>query len=246
VLALICAISSYIENTRLATVPGGTTIAAATQPGEYVLQIPKSSATPTELDAALQRSGQGQEAFPIHAGTSNRPWGILFLSTTLLVIVLTIFQFRGLWSFIVLIVLVALSFSMSLLGVWDSLLSFLQSINVQINSSTYLMIASGLGSLWFIMVLVIDRQRSVTITATEVRFRTTYGNSELAFPIEDVTLEHLADDALMHWILGFGSGDVLIRTKGNGEFYFPNVFFLPQRLKQLQAILGPERVITKV
>jgi hypothetical protein len=59
-------------------------------------------------------------------------------------------------------------------------------------------------------------------------------------------LEKKRDDLFRHWLLGLGSGDLVIRTGGaNPQIYeLPNVLFVGSKLAMAQRLLKERQVVT--
>jgi hypothetical protein len=60
------------------------------------------------------------------------------------------------------------------------------------------------------------------------------------------TRERIRDDLFRHWILGFGSGDLVVQTGGaqRQTFELPNVLFVGHKLQAAQQLLQ-ERMLVK-
>lgn len=227
---------------RLAVVPAGTAL-EATADGTFQMTVPAGGESDPSLAEAVARTKRGDEAFPTRVSQARKFYGPMFLQVLVMVIVLTNFSFRGAWSFVLIGTFIALAIGLALLGWWDAVLSTLGALNVQMNASAYLFLAVSLFALWAFTVFVIDQQRYLIISAGEVRMRTAFRPQEVRFATAGVVFDKASDDPLLHQVLGFGSGDLIVRTPNGSEFYFPNVLFLPQKLAQLKSLLAPGQVV---
>lgn len=226
---------------RLAVVPAGTAL-EATADGQFQLTVPAGTEADPSLAEAVARTKRGDEAFPTRVSEARKFYGPLFLNVIVLVIVLTHFSFRGAWSYVLLGTFVVLAVGLALVGWWDAVLTTLGAMNVQMNASAYLFLAVSLFALWVFTVFVIDQQRYLIVSAGEVRMRTAFRPREVRFSTAGVVFDKASDDPLLHNVLGFGAGDLTVRLPNGGEFYFPNVLFLPQKLALLKPLLAPGQV----
>ena len=120
------ALITYFEDTRLAIVPDGSKLTrncARTTRGT-VYELGGEQARRKSLDGREDRDthpGRGQAFKP---RVSQKPWmGPVFCVVLLLTVVITNVPLRGLWSFLVLLLLVVVALVISLVpDGWDSLL----------------------------------------------------------------------------------------------------------------------------
>jgi hypothetical protein len=63
--------------------------------------------------------------------------------------------------------------------------------------------------------------------------------------VQGLSLEKKRDDLFRHWLLGMGSGDLVIRTGGaNAQtFELPNVLFVGSKLVTAQRLLQERQVV---
>jgi hypothetical protein len=53
-------------------------------------------------------------------------------------------------------------------------------------------------------------------------------------------------DLFRHWILGMGSGDLVIRPAGNKDpIDLPNVLFVGHKVQEIQALIKEKEVVAK-
>jgi hypothetical protein len=67
---------------------------------------------------------------------------------------------------------------------------------------------------------------------------------ETAYEVIWMVLHKRRDDLFRHWLLGFGSGDLIVRTGGvtPQTFELPNVLFVDSKLKVAQQMLQEREV----
>jgi hypothetical protein len=61
-----------------------------------------------------------------------------------------------------------------------------------------------------------------------------------------MVIQHLRDDIFRHWILGLGSGDLIVRTSGahSHEFRMSNVLFVGRKLQLIEEMQRDRPVVT--
>jgi hypothetical protein len=73
-----------------------------------------------------------------------------------------------------------------------------------------------------------------------------FGAGATSYDVLGMNLEKKRDDLFRHWLLGLGSGDLVIRTGGaNRQTYeLPNVLFVGSKLAMAQRMLQERQVVT--
>jgi hypothetical protein len=64
------------------------------------------------------------------------------------------------------------------------------------------------------------------------------GSGETAYDTQGMTIQKERSDLFRHWILGLGSGDLIVRTSGanHHEFVMPNVLNVSSKLKEIEEM----------
>ena len=196
-----------------------------------------ASDAPPALRDAAERIPVVEAPFPLHVG-DHGGYGVIFAVTLLLIIVITNVRLRDIWSFALILGVLTLAALITLTGEWDNVLQALGRFQIHLSAGGYFFLALGVFLTWLVVVFVLDRQSYVVFTPLEVRIRPESGGPELVYSIFNMTLAKKREDLFRHWVLGEGSGDLILETSGeNGrQFIFPNVLFLPARLETLKAM----------
>jgi hypothetical protein len=71
------------------------------------------------------------------------------------------------------------------------------------------------------------------------------GAAETAYEVFGMVLDKKRDDLFRHWILGFGSGDLIVKTGGPNPqtIELPNVLFVSSKLALAQQMLQEREVV---
>src|SRR6185436_7652334 len=126
-----------------------------------------------------------------------------------------------------LMVIVLTSITFAVAGWWDKILEHFALLSVYINLAGYLTISLVLFLVWCFNFFFLDRQMYVIIAASQVRVHLEIGGGETAYDATGVVFQKLRSDLFRHWILGFGSGDLLVRPAGGKEpIELHNVLFV--------------------
>jgi hypothetical protein len=246
------ALITMFENHRMAVVPRDTLVhhqkeASDEKVDRYVLTVPKGELT-RSLDKAVQASSDPGRPAAFLPRVSERAWmGPLYCVILLLTILITNIPLRGLWSFLVLMLLLILALGITLVpNGWESLLGAVGDLHIYINMAGYLFIATTVFLLWVVSVFVFDQRTYMIITPGQIRVCEHIGASIRNFDTTGLSFEKQRDDLFRHWILGFFSGDLIVRTSGaeKEEIRFPNVLWIGYRLEQVQDILRERAVVT--
>jgi hypothetical protein len=172
--------------------------------------------------------------------------GVFFTLILLLVIVITNIPLRGLWSVMVIVLIVLVVIILALLRVWNDILNYVGFLDIRINLAGYLTISVVLFTIWCIVVFLFDKQLYVIFQPGQLRVRLEIGEGETIYDAAGMTSQKQRSDLFRHWILGLGSGDLIVRTSGAQahQFDLPNVLFLGRKLKEIEELQRMRQVTT--
>jgi hypothetical protein len=176
-----------------------------------------------------------------HQGT----YGVIFATVLILVIVITNVPLRGMWSFMVIVLVILLITVLSLFGVWDQIFRIVSLLDIRINMGGYVFISSALLVIWLLTFMFFDRQLYMIFTPGQLKVRQEIGGGEKAFDTSGMTIEKQRSDLFRHWILGLGSGDLIVNTSGAHvqHFELPNVLFIGKKVHQIEDMLREKAVV---
>lgn len=232
---------SYFGGGRTAVVPSSTEIERSTKDA-YVLKVngappARASGQPLEVGEHM-RITEAASPFGLHMA-SDQHLGILFMVTLLLVIVITNVPLRGLWSVVVIVLILLLVVIISLVpNAWNTIGSWVVLLDIHLNAAGYLFVALVLFTIWAITVFWFDQQIYILFTPGLMKVRETIGSGETAYDTTSMTIEHLRDDIFRHWILGLGSGDLVVHPAGpqSREIRLNNVLFVTRKLAIIEQL----------
>ena len=88
---------------------------------------------------------------------------------------------------------------------------------------------------WLLTVTVFDKQVYMVFTPGQLRVCLEIGGGETAYDTMGMVVQKQRDDIFRHWVLGLGSGDLIVRTSGanHHEFVLSNVLFIGTKLNHV-------------
>lgn len=243
---------TYVEDHRLTVVPKDATLSTGATETDgrntfktYILK----TATPLPIPSqrAVEHTDQNRpgDAFPVHV--SQHAWlGSLFVLVLLLVMVITNVPMRGLWSFLVIILLIVVGLFITVFHGWDEIFERVANLRIYINLAGYLTIAVVTLIVWLLAVFIFDRRTYVIFTPGQIKVCEHIGDSVRTFDTFGVTFEKQRDDLFRHYILGFGSGDLILRTSGaeRHEIKMPNVLGIGWQLRVVENMLRERTMLS--
>jgi hypothetical protein len=172
-------------------------------------------------------------------------YGVIFLITLLLVIVITNVPLRGLWSVIIIVIIVLTSIIFGLAGWWPKIVHYLALLDIRINMAGYFFISSALLAIWLITLLFFDRQVYMVFSPGSLKVCTEIGGGEKAYDTMGMKIEKQRSDLFRHWILGLGSGDLLVTTGGAHieHFELPNVLFIGKKVQMIEDMIREKAIV---
>jgi hypothetical protein len=190
------------------------------------------------------RDKESEAEIPFIIMSAHKSLGVLWAITLLIIIVVSNVPLRGLWSVIVILGVILLSVVFALWGVWDKILHALDLLQIHINMGGYMFISLVLLGIWAITVFVFDHRRYVIFTSGQVRVSMAVGAAEVVYGTRDLTFEKRQDDLFRHWIIGLGSGDMIIhRTGTTQEIDMPNVLFVGAKIREIEKLIKEQEVV---
>jgi hypothetical protein len=248
-LGYIMALLTYTENNRLAIVPAGSKVVEVSEKSDdkkKTLEIASPNPTTKSLSDAVTATGDPTQKEVFKPRVSQKAWmGPVYCVVLLLTIVITNVPLRGLWSFLVIMLLVILALVFTVFDVWNDLLKTLGNLHVYINMAGYLFIATCVLILWVVSVFIFDQRTYMRITPGQIQVCEHIGASIRNYDTTGLAFEKQRDDLFRHWILGFFSGDLIVRTAGaeRETIRLPNVLWIGWRLEEVQDLLREKSTV---
>jgi hypothetical protein len=229
---------TWLDGHLLAVVPAGTQVVEGFDGGREALVLPAGAHLPQDHDT-------GKPSEPAFRVASHSGYGVVFIVVLLLVLFVTNVPIRGLWSLIVIITVLLGTIILALAGWWDDILEAAGHSRVYINAFGYMAIALPLLVLWLVVVLFFDRRMYMVFAPGQLRVHQEIGSGEVAYDTLGMVVAKRRSGLFLHWLLGLGSGDLLVRTAGTTaqQFEMHNVLFVGNKLQLIQQMLQTREVV---
>jgi hypothetical protein len=232
---------TWFEGTRLAVVPEGTKVRAV---GEQVYQLTVPDRPSAALVQAQEATRRGGDAFPVGI-SGNRNVGMVYFVVVLVVLLGANAPLRGLASVVAMLALVTLTLVLAYLDVWGWILERLGGLHIQISVAGYLVPSVVLLVLWLGTVFGLDQVRFVRFNPGQITVHQEIGAGREVYETSRVTFQKRRSDLFRHWILGLGSGDLVIQIPNLGtEIVLPNVLFVDAKVRRIANLIGTQEVTT--
>lgn len=249
-LGFLFGLLTYLENWRLAVVPAGTEAAlgrlvdvdgAGSLESRDVLIIEKTKSPLTTRD----ENGNDEPVQPQIFVSPHRGFGSAYVIVLLIVITFTNITIRGLGTVFVSVVLIMLTFILAAGGWWGIIFDKVGHLSIHINMGGYLLISTVLFILWLVNFLFFDRYTYMVFTPGQVRVRMEIGGEDTVYDTTGMVVQKQRMDLFRHWILGFGSGDLIIKPVGLANpLEFPNVLGVGSKVIKIERMMK-EKVIVR-
>lgn len=239
-VSFLLAVATYLEGHQMAVVPNHTDSL------EVVVDGQKREALVAPPGRKIgQEVGSENGAKAGMTVSSNNSLGVIFVATLVTVAVTSTILLRGLVSMVAIVLMIAGVVTLALLDLWNPILAFIGGLDVRMNAVGYMAVAVPLFLAWLFVVFVYDKQHYVVFDSGQIRYVLDVGDSEVVIPADGCVVEKKRNDVFRHWLLGFGTGDLVIRAGGaNGHaIELENVVNISKKLVVVDKMLK-EKAIT--
>lgn len=243
--AFVFAIWTGVEGHRLAIIPheADVKVTQTAQSTRYEVDY----STPKKYISDAETASETAKASKVYkARVSEKAWlGSLFVLILVLTVVITNVPLRGLWSFMVIVLIVVIALLITLFHAWDDIFSLIGGLHIYINMAGYLFIGAAVLLVWAVATYIFDRRAYIIFTPGQVKVCDHIGAAVRTFDTVGMTFEKQRDDLFRHYILGFGSGDLIVRTSGaeRQEIKIHNVLGIGWKLKQVEDVIREKSMV---
>lgn len=169
--------------------------------------------------------------------------GVSFLLILILVIFITNVPLRGVTSAVAISLILVLILAIALMGWWDNILDKFGRLAIHMNAGFYGFFSTVLFIAWLMTTFIYDRMNYWRVTPGQITHEYVFGGGQTSFETEGIAFKKLRDDLFRHWILGIGSGDLILfplqaGTATREELTMHNVMFVGSKLAQVQKLIA--------
>ncbi|WP_020473718.1 hypothetical protein [Zavarzinella formosa] len=168
--------------------------------------------------------------------------GVVYFATLFAVILITNFRVRGLASGVVILGGLLVTVFLAYMGWWDEIFVLFGALKIHMNMGAYLWFSTLLFSAWSVSVFVFDRMSYWLVEPGQVTHVHVLGAGSKSYNTQGMMLEKHRDDLFQNWLLGLGSGNLVIRTSGatREQIDVPNVLFIGWKVAKMQHLIASE------
>ncbi len=136
---------------------------------------------------------------------------------------------------------------LAMAGWWDEIFEAAHS-HLYINAFGYVAISQPLLRLWLIAVLFFHHKTYMALAPGQLLVCQDIGSGEVAYDTVVMVVAKRRSGLFRHWLLSFGSGDLLVKTAGaNAEqFEMHSVLFVGSKVQLIQQMLQTREVVSDV
>ncbi len=169
--------------------------------------------------------------------------GVSYIFLVIMVILITNVPLRGVASAVAVAVIMVVILSFALMGWWDDILSWFGRLAIHMNAGFYGFFSGVLFIAWVMTTYVYDRMNYWRVTPGQITHEYVFGGGQISFETEGIAFKKLRDDMFRHWILGIGSGDLILYplqagTATREELTMHNVLFVGSKLTRAQKLIA--------
>ncbi len=238
-VGLLLAGLTWLGGYCLAIVPTGTQVVEDFDGGKEALVLPAGAHLPKDPDTGKPRE-------PTIRVASRSSYGVVFIVVLFLVVFITNVPIRGLWSVIAILTVFLITIVLALVGLWDDIFDAAAHSHIYINAFGYMAISVPLLALWLVAVVFFDGRTYMVFAPGQLLVCQDIGSGEVAYDTVGMVVAKRRSDLFRHWLLGFGSGDLVVKTAGAHaqQFEMHNVLFVGSKLQLIQQMLQTREVVS--
>jgi hypothetical protein len=170
----------------------------------------------------------------------NSSYGVIFFLVLFLTILVTNVSVRGLASGMVVLSIVLVCVLLAYFELWNTILNWFGMLRIHLNMGAYLSFSILLFLAWFFTVFVFDRMSYWIIKPGQITHEAVLGAGSKSYDTQGMALEKHRYDLFKNWIIGLGSGDLVIQTWGatRDRIEIPNVLFLGTKVEAIERMIA--------
>jgi hypothetical protein len=233
----LLAFITWLNGSTVAVIPAHSTYAS----GSKTIDL-HAPLDPSQQRLVRDKDHKDAHQFYIHMHPSKN-LGVFYAIVVLVVIFITNFPLRGLSSALAVAFIVVIALLFAVLDIWDKILGAFGSLAVFNNMGYYFFLSSTLFVIWVLVTFVFDRFHYWRVTPGQITHEYVFGGGQKSFETEGMVIEKRRDDMFRHWVLGLGSGDIIMYPMQSAgttrdEMDIHNVLFVGYKLRQIQQLIS--------
>jgi hypothetical protein len=201
--------------------------------------------------AATYLSGIGVKELAVGTGSADKgilfhpsPWlGLSFIGLMLFVVVFSNVRARGVYSIVLLLLTGVAIWGVQKIPGIQTAYGWVNLLRVHLNLAFYLTFSVLLMTVWFFIIFLVDRFTWWRFSPGQVIEEHRVGQATgHAFNTEGMIIQRLPDDLFRHRVLGFGTGDFVVKPASGDTFEIHNVWRANSKQRQLEDMIATRAV----
>lgn len=166
--------------------------------------------------------------------------GVFYFLVLFTVILITNFSVRGLASGMVIMGGILLTVVLAYVGWWDTVFDWFGNLTIHLTMGAYFWFSLLMLSTWIATVFGLDRLTYWEVTPGQLTQTFVFGAGSKSYNTSGMVLEKHRDDLFRHWLLGLGSGDLMIQTNSGTreQIEVSNVLFIGSKVQAIQQLIA--------
>jgi hypothetical protein len=252
---------SYYEGTRFLHVPSHAKVVE--KEGNFIVENddPASKDFAKRMHSEMERDSERHPRISHH-----KSLGFIYCVVLLLVILSSTVTLRGLWSWMIIIIIPLIVFIIYQLGWLSGISAAVGNVHIYIGFAGYLFISVVLLIMWCVSTFAFDPLIYVKFREGQMEVREAVGEGSKSYDMAGMQIEKLQTDLFRHKVLGLawlgfltrmvpflkkiwpwggGTGDIVIRTSGAQAHMIElkNVFNIDEELNQIEVMQRQRQVV---
>jgi len=186
------------------------------------------------------RTESGEKVILFHPS----PWlGLSFIVLILFVVVFTNVRARGVYSIVLLLLTGAAIWGVQKIPGIEMAYGWVNLLRVHLNLAFYLTFSVLLMTIWLFVIFLVDRFTWWRFSPGQVIEEHRVGQATgHAFNTEGMIIQRLPDDLFRHRVLGFGTGDFVVKPASGDTFEIHNVWRANKKQRLLEDMIATRAV----
>jgi hypothetical protein len=180
--------------------------------------------------------GQGESELVLPQSTPH----VVFTVTIILLILFTNVKMRGIYSITFIVATMCVVLLFAYMDWWERIFALLPYLTIHINLGFYLFFGTALFLLWAVTFFIFDKLTYWRVRPGQVIEERLIGGGQRTFDTDGLQFEQRPADLIQQTILGFGAGDLVLRTGGvnKSEIVISNVLLANDRIRRAQQLIS--------
>jgi hypothetical protein len=170
----------------------------------------------------------------------SRLLGVAFTLVVFTVILSTNVSLRGIYSAVLILSALVLILLAAYFDWWPYLIGWFRQLDIYMNMGFYVFFSVLIFIVWALNFFVFDRMTYWKLTPGQLTEGQVVGGAAKSYDTRGMVFEKHRQDLFRNWVLGLGTGDLVISTVGahRETINIPNVVFVDAKARRIQELIA--------